>query len=119
MSGEDEPYDELADIDAGTDRDPFEVLAEEEGFSEQGSDIDEDAVWDQLTEDTDRVPPEAVGDAVVPKSRFCQQCEYFSAPPEVGCGHTGTEIAELVDADRFRVVDCPVVARRREIGEFE
>lgn len=76
-------------------------------------------------DDRDDDPPEAVleepaggtaGDhadagAVVAKASFCQRCEHFSQPPDVGCENPGTEIVELVDVDHFRVRDCPVVDR--------
>lgn len=53
---------------------------------------------------------EAADERVVDKREFCQRCEFFSAPPEVSCTNEGTEIVELVDADRFRVRNCPKVA---------
>lgn len=96
-------------------------------------DVDEETVWEELTVDADGAETEAerilAGDAtgeeiagepagsdeetVVPKTRYCHRCKYFSAPPEVACTHPGTDIVEVVDLDRFRVRSCPVVERRQ------
>ncbi|MFO7833664.1 MAG: hypothetical protein R6V31_06320 [Halohasta sp.] len=46
---------------------------------------------------------------LVDKRQYCQQCPYFTEPPEVGCTHPGTTIVEVVEDGRFRVRDCPVV----------
>lgn len=119
MTEEDDLIDELEELGVNGDRDPFELLAEGEEFTEAGGELDEDAVWERFAQQSESIDPGEIGEAVVQKSNFCQQCEYFSAPPAVSCGHAGTEIVELVDSEHFRVVNCPVVARRREIGEFE
>lgn len=117
--------DDAGDTDADL-ADPFEDADLE--------DVDEDAVWDELdagasTEDVDgdlferlaeenptqEASPEIDSDgetAVVPKTRYCQRCEHFSAPPAVSCGHPGTTIEEVVDSEQFRVRNCPVVAER-------
>jgi hypothetical protein len=58
---------------------------------------------------------EAREERVVDKGKYCRNCEYFSAPPEVRCTHEGTEIAEEVDMDHFRVVNCPVVREDEEL----
>jgi len=50
-------------------------------------------------------PPEHVLD----KREYCQRCPYFSAPPETACEHDASEILEVVDRDRFRVRNCPMV----------
>jgi len=52
---------------------------------------------------------EARDEHVVDKRAYCQRCEFFSDPPESVCTHDGTDIVEVVDADRFRVRDCPKV----------
>jgi hypothetical protein len=49
---------------------------------------------------------------LVRKRAYCESCEYFTAPPEVACTYDGGEIVEVVDSDRFRVRNCPVVAGR-------
>jgi hypothetical protein len=46
---------------------------------------------------------------VIPKADYCQKCAYFSDPPEVACGHEGTDIVSVDDFDHFRVRGCPVV----------
>lgn len=46
---------------------------------------------------------------VVPKADYCQRCAYFSDPPDVACGHEGTDIVSVEDFDHFRVRGCPVV----------
>ena len=89
--------------------------------------LDSDAVWDALTDDDDATTgvgfgaePDAVesdrgvhDEYVVPKHEYCQRCPHFSDPPTVACGHEGTAIVEVVDTDRFRVRDCPVVSGHR------
>ncbi|QLG61492.1 hypothetical protein [Halorarum salinum] len=108
----------------GTEDDPFERV--------EVSEVDRDALWESLS-DADGDPgadggagpgegaesdagAEPVDDAderpehVVNKREYCQRCPYLSAPPEVACGHEGTDIVELVDADRFRVRGCPMAA---------
>lgn len=92
----DEVWSELEDGDAdATDGDLFERLAEENPSQARSPEIDPEG-------DT----------AVVPKNRYCQRCEYFTAPPDVSCGHAGTTIEEVVDTTEFRVRNCPVVADR-------
>jgi len=48
-------------------------------------------------------------EAVVDKRQYCQQCPYFSEPPEVACSHDGTTIVEVLMDGQFRVRGCPVV----------
>ena len=45
----------------------------------------------------------------VDKRRYCQQCPYFSEPPETSCSHEGTSIVEVLIDGQFRLRDCPVV----------
>lgn len=90
-----------------TDR-PDDGLFDEESVPE----IDTDVVWEQL-DDADS-PAERPDDAeedvrVIEKRSYCEQCPFFSEPPEVSCSHEGTEILELVNMEQFRVVDCPKV----------
>ena len=88
--------------------------------------VDAESVWDALSDDaedpavargvgvgSDPEAVEATGargvrEHVVPKRAYCQQCPHFSDPPAVACDHDGTAIVEVVDADRFRVRNCPV-----------
>lgn len=113
-----DPFAALDPEDA-PDVDPFEEI-------DVGS-VDEEVVWADLAEeDADGngspvgVPPPdvdvACDGAVVPKHSYCERCEYFADPPEVSCASPGTEIRELMDVDHFRVVNCPVVARRLHVG---
>jgi hypothetical protein len=46
---------------------------------------------------------------VIPKADYCQQCEYFTDPPDVACEHEGTDIVSVEDFEHFRVRGCPVV----------
>ncbi|SFR58085.1 hypothetical protein SAMN04487947_2519 [Halogeometricum rufum] len=86
--------------------------------------VDSEAMWAGLVEEDDGatgvgpagdaaepVDDELPGhdDHVVPKSEFCQQCPHLAAPPELACTHEGTEIVEVVETDRFRVRNCPMV----------
>lgn len=90
---------------------PFESMAVES--------VDPENLWAALAGDdpaagvADRFG--AVGGAarglehVVPKRTFCQSCPHFAAPPTFACTRRGTDLVEVVDADRFRVRNCPVV----------
>jgi len=92
-------------------------------------DVDSEVVWDAVVEgDADpedllgeepRTEPEAEPAAeptgtpdehVIDKREYCQRCEFFDDPPNATCTNEGTEIAELVDSDHFRVHGCPKVA---------
>ena len=109
------------------DEDPFEQMSVGE--------IDEETLWSSLgsddtagvdtAADTDTgslggVGPasgvESVGEPgstlpehVVPKDTYCQSCPYLDGPPALACTHKGTEIVEVVDNERFRVRNCPMV----------
>jgi len=48
-------------------------------------------------------------EAVVDKRQYCQQCPYFSDPPDVACSHEGTSIVEVLIDGQFRLRGCPVV----------
>lgn len=102
-----------ADGDRG---DPF---AGESTFQEMDvGEIDEDEVWRQISDAQARGSVTETGTreyADVSKHRYCERCEHFTAPPEVGCTNEGTEILEFVDNDTVRVADCPIVAERRAL----
>lgn len=49
-------------------------------------------------------------ETTVAKDSHCESCYFFTSPPEVGCTYDGSEIVEIVDSERFRVRNCPVVA---------
>lgn len=102
----------------GPDEDPFE----EGGVFEEMEvdDLDPDEVWAQLTDAEERGSVSELQERIyaeVSKHRYCEQCEFFSQPPDVHCSHEGTEILEFTDMEEVRVVDCPVVAERKELEE--
>lgn len=129
VEAEDDPF---ADLDVG-DGDPSTDFGPSDNtlFTDEGtSEIDDEAVWDQVEGDADgdgaeaaTVPEEALdgaaepsvdtGETVVKKRSYCERCEHFSQPPEVSCSYPGSEIVELVDTGRFRVRNCPIVERRQ------
>lgn len=117
--GHEDPFAALDDDGADGDEDPFE----DDLFSEEAVEVDEEAVWEQLERaeaasgaatSGGQGPDGASGsrETVVEKRSYCERCEYLSEPPEVSCTHPDAEIVELVDTERFRVRNCPVVARR-------
>lgn len=89
--------------------------------SEDVGNLDSDLVWEELETGSISVADEdgLADEHVVPTSSYCESCEYFSTPPEVACGHAGTEIVEMVDVDRFTVRNCPKVAEDIAVGEFD
>lgn len=101
--------------------DPFE--AAETAFEEMDvGDLDPDQVWEELDEAEARGSVSEVRErtyAEVSKHSYCEGCEWFSGPPDVSCSHEGTEILEFVDMKTVRVVDCPIVAERRQLQEGE
>jgi len=92
--------------------------------------VDDEAVWESFVEG-ETGPEEQVGlgaeaeaapephEHVVPKRDFCQRCPHFSAPPETACSHGGTTIVEVVDADHFRVRNCPIVEDEDAASPFD
>lgn len=136
---EDGELDEDVEIDA----DPFDELGEDTGdglddpFTEmEVEEIDEEDVWEEITGEESAAETETMEKAafaeesaagaaavaeedetIVEKSSYCQQCEFFSEPPEVACTNPGTEIVELIDTERFRVRNCPIVRQRRGTTE--
>lgn len=113
------------------DRDPAATDLFDEAVED--ADVDREALWRQVAgeEAAERVaeadpevdvggprverPGEDRTERIVEKKKYCQGCEHFSPPPDVRCTHEGTTIAELVDVDTFRVIDCPVVAEDEEL----
>ena len=84
--------------------------------------VDPDQVWASITGedgDNDGTTEPSVPDdsrySDVSKHRFCEQCEHFSPPPDVSCGHHTAEIIEFLDMETVRLLDCPVVAEREEL----
>jgi hypothetical protein len=110
------PDDHFSDV-GNRDGDPFDSF--DDTFEEMDVEqLDPDEVWQDLTSAESRG---SVGSArqrtyaEVSKHSYCEQCEYFSPPPDVSCGHEGTEIVEFLDMETVRVVDCPVVTEREEL----
>ena len=103
-------WDELsgAETEAGSfDGDGAATVDAGPGGSQTGGEPTEPSVGmgdDQSTGDSD-----GETEALIDKRAYCQQCPYFSAPPEIGCRHAGTEIVEVLTDGRFRVTNCPVV----------
>jgi hypothetical protein len=115
---------DLPETPSGEDDDPFEQMSVGE--------IDEEALWSSLesggtavggddaaeplgdtdpdsgVESVEDADPEAT-EHVVPKSKYCQSCPYLDDPPSLSCTHEGTDIVEVVDSERFRVRNCPMV----------
>lgn len=104
-------FEEFPDVDAGPGRtDPFEEMAVEE--------LDDD-VWEALSGEDPKpdiggeahpVDEEAPEDHVVNKRQYCQRCPHFGTPPDAVCTHEGSSVVEVVDIDRFRVRNCPIVS---------
>lgn len=74
-------------------------------------DVDSEALWEQVSTEESTAQPEAATSEVrvISKSKYCQRCEYFTDPPEVGCTHEGTTIRAEATMDEFEVVDCPKI----------
>lgn len=126
-SGGDAPLSGLReDIERRRDADSDDDF--EELFTEVAvGGVDEAAVWEELSEG-EVAPPVDTGvdddtggdageprDVTVVEKRLCHDCPHFADPPETACTHEGTTIDAEVDVDHFRVVDCPVVAARRDV----
>lgn len=127
----DDPFAHLEDVEVESD--PYADLgdaADDDPFEEVEVEAVDDGVWEALgTQEDGATDVGADGDLpdadtgpdeqVVPKRSYCEKCEHFSAPPATACDHPGTEIRELVDMEHFRVARCPVVAKRRDLGEYD
>lgn len=103
--------------------------ADDDLFEEMETpEVDTDDLWEQVTDageltdvgtpslgDGEAVTVEredaegAEPDHIVVAADYCEQCQYFSSPPEVACTYDDSEIVEVVDSERFRVRNCPVV----------
>jgi hypothetical protein len=111
--------DPFADIDTPGDS-PFE--GETGGLFER-SDVgpaDPDEVWESVVSESPADPadvPETDRYSEVSKHRFCEQCEYFSEPPDSSCTHDVAEIIEFLDMETVRVRDCPIVAEKRALED--
>ncbi|WP_340098202.1 hypothetical protein [Salinibaculum salinum] len=106
--------------DVGTrEGDPFE----DDVFEQMDvAELDPDEVWASISEAEEEGSVTQRKERVyaeVSKHSYCEQCEFFSDPPDVRCSHDGTEIMEFLDQTTVRVVDCPVVAERKELQKHE
>lgn len=95
------------------------------GFTrEDATPIDVDSVWEsiesnQSIEGISNGEVEGEEEHVVDKKWYCEQCEYFSDPPAVHCTHDGTSIVEFVGTEKVLVRNCPIVAERQALGQFQ
>ncbi len=88
--------------------------------SENVGDLDSDLVWEELETGGISIDRDLeTVEHVVETSTYCERCEYFSEPPEVACGHEGTDIVDMVDVEQFTVRNCPKVAEDIAVGEFD
>lgn len=89
------------------DAEPDEELFE----SVDVGDVDSETLWEQVSADRQTAEPEPDAEEVrtIPKSKYCQRCEFFTEPPEVGCTHEGTTIRSEASMEEFEVVDCPKI----------
>lgn len=89
--------------------------AVDEAFVEEAVDpVDSEGVWADLLMESGAPEgefraSEGGEDTQVISKRICERCEYVNSPPELACTHEGTTIHELVDVDRVRVSNCPMV----------
>lgn len=115
--------DPFEHVDTPT-RSPFEDAGSVFERVESGG-ADPDQVWESITgeDDGDDEAEPSVPDEGryrdVSKHRFCEQCEHFSPPPDVSCGHHTAEIIEFLDMETVRLLDCPIVAEREELERRE
>ena len=101
--------------------DPFEGLGETARDPATSAEIDGE-LWENLSRSAAEPETETRGErrfAEVDKHSYCENCEYFSEPPDVECAHEGTNIVEFVDYETVRVADCPVVVEREELAEMD
>lgn len=104
---------------------PHDLDADSDFFQEESSgQIDTKAVWKAIESDwpdeSDLADnQDADTEHVVPKQWYCEPCEYFSEPPEVRCTHSEAAILEFVGTEDVRVRNCPVVAERKALGQFQ
>jgi hypothetical protein len=103
----------LADVDGVPGGDPFESG----DWSTGGED---DSVWEDLSKPVEAETTQDEGGrrlSDVNKHSFCEQCEYFTGPPEIACTHEGTDILAFLDMETVRVADCPIVRERERLEE--
>lgn len=99
-----EPHSESDPLGTESQHDPTKASGSDSESSEQRQ-VDRASRLGN-SQATDSEPP---SEAVVDKRRYCQQCPFFSEPPEVACSHEGTSIVEVLIDGQFRLRGCPVV----------
>ncbi|OVE86408.1 hypothetical protein B2G88_02560 [Natronolimnobius baerhuensis] len=110
----------LSDIASAVDErstDAGESAFDELFEQEQVAEIDSDQLWDRLENDQ---PPDSFLEAdrevrEIDKHSYCHQCPHFAEPPELACGHDGTDILDVPSLETFRVADCPVVLENEDL----
>lgn len=118
------PLQDLVDRIRGGDANTLEG-GSTDFFDERSAEpIDTEAVWRSIESDRPTTAEETDSrevdtEHVVPKRWYCEQCEHFSEPPEVRCTHPDTTILEFVGTEDVRVRNCPVVAERKALGQFQ
>ncbi|MBX0284960.1 hypothetical protein EGH22_01350 [Halomicroarcula sp. F28] len=110
--GDDDPF---AGMD-GREGDPFGE-GESAFESVDVESVDADEVWESLNEEPETATVEGTRYTDVSKHRFCEQCEFFSSPPNAHCTHEEAEIIEYLDMETVRLLNCPVVAEQRELED--
>ena len=106
---DDQVGDPFAELDTDPET-PFESMETEPLETDIWETIGSDEPPSESTPSTHHDPVETV----VEKRRYCQRCPHFGEPPDAVCTHPGTTILEVVDSERFRVQNCPVVARQAD-----
>ncbi|WP_226006802.1 hypothetical protein [Natrinema salinisoli] len=78
---------------------------------QETTEIDGDRLWERLEGDELGEQPRSAEREIreVEKRSYCQDCEHFSEPPNVACGHEGADILSIPTVTTFRVADCPFV----------
>lgn len=100
-------WDELAGFDTDADE-PLDAATETTVDAEQASETVAVGGSSAQADREDQAEAD-VTETVVDKRTYCQQCPYFSKPPEVSCSHDGTSIVEVLIDGQFRLRGCPVV----------
>lgn len=108
------PFADIEGASAGREGDPFDGESAFAGVDGE----DADGVWERMDDTDDEVTAVPGRHYVeVSKHSYCERCEHFSPPPNVGCTHDGTEILEFTDMETVRVIDCPVVEEREALED--
>jgi rubredoxin len=113
-----DPFDGVGP--GGREGDPFDRLDRDRNADGKADQSDEE-IWESLSRSEAEPETERRGQrrfAEVSKHSYCESCEYFSEPPEIECGHEGTDIVEFLDSETVRVADCPIVTEREELAEI-